>query len=222
MDRIGEFEMRGALLRIGIGVGAVAIAAAAFALPRVLHWHGSSTGVVPAASAAKTAPAGILHFTDHTGRGVSESDFAGRFQLVFFGYTYCPEVCPTNLQVMTQAMQALGERGERVQPIFISFDPERDTPEVLARYVGRFHPRLVGLTGTPQQIAAAARSYDVYVERVDAQGNGSSDYAMSHTAKTYLIGPDGSGVAIFDHATDPEEMAAEILEHLKDHPSAGR
>ena len=164
-----------------------------------------------------------LAFTDHTGRAVSDSDFAGRYMLVFFGYTHCPDVCPGDLGIMSAAMRALGSAAGAVVPVFITFDPERDTPEVLAEYVRQFHPQLTGLTGTREQIAEAARSYGVVFERYDDEdGPGASDYSLRHTALTYLIGPDGKGVATFDHGSDPNEMAGEILGLLEQEPVASR
>ena len=163
------------------------------------------------------APAKYLAFTDHRGRAVSERDFAGKFMLVFFGYTHCPDICSTDLQVLSQAMDALGQAGENVQPVFITIDQERDTPEVLADYVGHFHPRLLGLTGTKAQIAAAAKAYDVYAEKIYGEEE-SANFFINHTALTYLIGPDGNGIATFNHGTKPDEMAAAILNHLKNHP----
>jgi cytochrome oxidase Cu insertion factor (SCO1/SenC/PrrC family) len=161
----------------------------------------------------------VLTFRDHTGRAVSESDFAGSFQLVFFGYTECPDVCPSNLVVMGEALRVLGEDADRVQPIFVTLDPERDGPGTLAEYVTHFHPRLVGLTGDSAQIAAAATAYGVYVERVEAgPGAEAGSYSLSHTAQTYLIGPDGEGLAIFEHGSDPRAMAAEILERIEAGP----
>ncbi len=169
-------------------------------------------GPVLAAFPASTAE---LTFIDHTGRPVGRQDFAGRFQLVFFGYSHCPDVCPSGLAIMATALRALGDAAERIQPVFISIDPERDTPESLADYVRHFHPRLLGLSGTPEQIAAAAKSYGVYYERSDDQAEGASDYLMAHSARTYLVGPDGVGIAIFSHGSDPEQMAAEILEQMQ-------
>ena len=104
---------------------------------------------------------GAFSLVDHTGRSVTHQDFLGRFMLIFFGYTHCPDICPTDLLVMSQALDMLGAAGERVQPIFITIDPERDTPRVMAEFVAHFHPRLVGLTGAPEQVAAAAEVYRV-------------------------------------------------------------
>lgn len=99
--------------------------------------------------------------TDHHGRTVTERDFRGRWQLVFFGYTFCPDVCPTTLAVMSQVLDILRDDAKKVAPMFITVDPERDTPEVLAEYIGAFHPDIVGLTGTSEQIKLAARSFRV-------------------------------------------------------------
>lgn len=165
--------------------------------------------------AALTSPASgrVLTFTDHKGRAVSEKNFAGRFMLVFFGYTSCPDICPTGLQTLGRAVDALGDAGRNVQPVFITIDPKRDTPKVLAGYVGHFHPRLVGLTGTTAQIAAAARAYDVHAEKVG--GENSLEYSINHTAMMYLIGPDGAGLEMFDHGVAAEEITARVRSHLK-------
>ena len=164
---------------------------------------------------ARMRPDGLT-FVDHTGRAVSERDYAGHHMLVFFGYTHCPDVCPGDLAIMSAAMQALGSAADLVQPIFITFDPARDTPEVLAEYVRHFHPRLTGWTGSQEQIAAAVESYGVVFERDGGEGGAEgSDYSLRHTALTYLIGPDGKGVAMFEHGSDPEEMASQILALLE-------
>lgn len=175
--------------------------------------------IFPMSAGAKSSQKDGLMFTDHTGRAVSERDFAGRYMLVFFGYTHCPDVCPADLAIMSAALRALGSEAEAVQPVFITFDPARDTPAVLADYVRHFHPRLVGLTGTPAQIVAAASSYGVMFVRDDDENESENDdYDLRHTAMTYLIDPDGKGVALFDHNSDAEEMAAKIRQILKERP----
>ncbi|MAG32040.1 MAG: SCO family protein [Deltaproteobacteria bacterium] len=158
-----------------------------------------------------------LTFVDHTGRAVSEADFFGRYLLVFFGYTHCPDVCPGGLTVLSAAMRELGTAGDAVQPVFITFDPARDTPQVLAEYVRHFHPRLTGLTGTQQEIVAAAKSYGVLFER-DDDGLGTSDYSLRHSAMTYLIGPDGKGLKIFEYDSNASEMAAAVRALLESDP----
>lgn len=166
---------------------------------------------------------GPFSLVDHTGRAVTERDFRGQFMLVFFGYTFCPDVCPIDLQIISRAVDALGAAGRKVQPIFITVDPKRDTLDVLARYVRHFHPRLLGLTGTPEQVATAAQAYGAfYMKAIDARATGEQEhaqYAIDHSALTYLLGPDGRFVAAFAHNTDPKKLAAGILKHLKDHSS---
>ena len=167
---------------------------------------------------------------NHLSQTVTDADFHGRFLLLFFGYTFCPDVCPTTLTNITDALDRLGGVGDRVIPIFVSVDPERDTPEYLGEYLSYFHPRLVGLTGTPEQVAAAAGAYRVYYAKA-GQGGGSGgsradlptphghggeeDYIMDHTAVIYLMGPEGKYLAHFAHQTTPEDMASGIRRHLE-------
>lgn len=164
---------------------------------------------------------GAFALVDHTGRHVTDRDFRGRFMLVFFGYTSCPDVCPTDLQVIGAAVSALGEAGERVQPIFVTLDPERDTADMLAGYVSHFHPRFVGLTGTPEQVALAAQTYGVvYVKAMRSGGSPGSEnirYLIDHSTYIYLLGPDGRFLAAFPHGIDPKQLAAKISKHLKGH-----
>ena len=164
---------------------------------------------------------GTFALVDHTGRHVTDRDFRGRFMLVFFGYTSCPDVCPTDLQVIGAAVNALGEAGKRVQPIFVTLDPERDTADMLASYVSHFHPRFVGLTGAPEQVALAAQTYGaVYAKAMRAGGNSDSAnirYLIDHSAYIYLLGPDGRFLAAFPHGIDPKRLAAKISKHLKGH-----
>lgn len=210
--------MRKSAFRTGLGrVAVVAIAACSFSLTALYPLPVAAHEEAADVAVTLPAPAKYLTFTDHRGRAVSERDFAGKFMLVFFGYTHCPDICPTDLQVLGRAMDALGQAGKNVQPVFISIDQERDTPKVLADYVRHFHPRLVGLTGTKAQIAAAAKAYDVHAEKTHDEKE-SSNFFINHTALTYLIGPDGNGIATFNHGTKPDEMAAVILKHLKTQP----
>jgi protein SCO1/2 len=147
---------------------------------------------------------GPFTLTAHTGKRVADADFRGQFLLVAFGFTYCPDVCPAQLQVMTAALDAMGAEAERIQPLFITIDPERDDVARLAEYMAPFHPRLIGLTGTPEEIAAVAEAYHVWYEKVDAQG---CDYLMDHTSITYLMGPDGAFVQHFSFGTSAETLA---------------
>ena len=129
------------------------------------------------------------------------------------GYTSCPDVCPTELQAMVGALDALGrELGGRVQPVFVTVDPERDAPERMARYVALFHPRLVGLTGTPAQVAQAARAYRVYYAK--ARPRDASDYLMDHSSFVYLLDPEGAARALFRPGTSSDDIAAALRRRL--------
>lgn len=143
---------------------------------------------------------------DHTGRRVTDRAFRGGFMLIYFGYTYCPDICPTSLQAIANALDILGEKAKQVRPIFISIDAKRDTPAHLADYVELFHPRLVGLTGTPKQVSDAAAAFGVHYKIAEFQG----EYLVGHTSKTFLLGPDGRPIVAFPHGTDAEGLAAEI------------
>jgi protein SCO1/2 len=156
---------------------------------------------------------GPFSLVDHNGKPVTDRDFRGKFMLVFFGYTSCPDVCPMDLQIIAQALDELGKAGDRLQPIFISVDPARDTPEVVAEYASHFHPRLIGLTGSRQQTATAARNYGV-ISMKFIDENDPENYSINHSALIYLLGPDGKFVAAFEHGTDLETLAAGIMHHL--------
>ena len=166
---------------------------------------------------------GPFALLDHTGRALSERDFRGSFMLVFFGYTHCPDICPTELQLISEAIDGLGESGAKVQPIFITLDPERDTPEGLADWLSNFHPRMVGLTGSRAQVAAARKAYRVYAAKFypppaslsgEGDDDGGSEYLLDHSAITYLVGPDGGVRAVFPQGSDGDEMAATIRPYL--------
>ena len=155
---------------------------------------------------------GSFTLVDGTGATRTDEDFRGRLMLVYFGFTYCPDVCPTELQAMGQAVDLLGEKADSVQPIFVTIDPERDTPQMVGQYVESFHPRMVGLTGTPEQVAAAAKVYRVYYRKAEVEG--SSDYLMDHSSIVYLMGRDGKFLTHFSHGTSPQDMAKGISKHL--------
>ena len=155
---------------------------------------------------------GPFSLVDHTGKAVTDDDFRGEYMLITFGYTHCPDVCPTGLQKMALTLDALGEAARRVRPIFITIDPKRDTVETLADYVPVFHPRLVGLTGTPRQVHEAAKAYLVHYSIFEYKG----EILVDHTASTYLAGPDGRFLEEFAYGTDPEEMAAKILHFMRE------
>jgi protein SCO1/2 len=156
---------------------------------------------------------GAFSLQDHTGQRITERAFAGKLGLIYFGFTYCPDVCPTELGLMASALDLLGPDSARVLPMLITIDPARDTPEALADYVSRFHPALIGLTGTDEEIAAAARAFRVYYRKVNPPG--ASDYLMDHSSFIYLVGPDGKVRQLFRPNTPPETIAAAIKGQLR-------
>ncbi|MFN4284276.1 MAG: SCO family protein [Alphaproteobacteria bacterium] len=155
---------------------------------------------------------GPFSLVDHDGRAVTDASYAGKFMLIFFGFTHCPDVCPTELSVMATAMDDLGADAERVQPLLVSIDPARDTPDALKQYVASFHPRIVGLTGSDEQVAAAAKAFRVYYAKGPTAADGG--YNMDHTAFTYLMGPDGKLRSVFRGGASPEIIAGEIKRQI--------
>lgn len=156
---------------------------------------------------------GPFTLVDQDGRTVTDKDYDGLYRLVFFGFSYCPEVCPTELRKMAQVMEALGPLADRVQPIFITTDPERDTPETLKQYVSLFHPRLVGLTGTAEQIKAAEEAYKVYAAKIP--GDTPDGYTINHSAYTFFMGPDGAPLSMFAAEDGAAGIAADIRKVLE-------
>jgi cytochrome oxidase Cu insertion factor (SCO1/SenC/PrrC family) len=155
----------------------------------------------------RAAIGGPFSLTDHTGQAVTQDILKGKISLVYFGYSFCPDICPTDLQLISQALdQMTEEERAEAQALFITIDPERDTAQQLAGYVTLFHPQLRGLTGTPEQIDAAAKAYRAYYKKVSAEEAGTSDYLMDHSAFIYLMDRDGTFVRVFGHGVDPTEM----------------
>ncbi|MEO1200676.1 MAG: SCO family protein [Pseudomonadota bacterium] len=148
---------------------------------------------------------GPFELTDHQGQTVTEADFAGKPSLVFFGFTHCPDICPTTLYDITLVLQELGDDADRLNVLFVSVDPERDTPDFLGTYLSSFHPGITGLTGTAEQVAEVARSYRAYYRRVPLD-NG--DYTMDHSAVVYMLDAEGTFISPFVHDRAPEESAA--------------
>ncbi len=154
---------------------------------------------------------GPFRLTDQNGRTVTEQDLTGRPFLVFFGFTHCPDVCPTTLSDVSEIMVKLGPDADRVGALFITVDPERDTPDKLKDYLANFDPHLKGLTGDPAAIAAVAKSYRVYMKKVPLD---SGDYTMDHTALVYLMDKQGRFVAPFNLKRRPEDAAADLRRYL--------
>jgi protein SCO1/2 len=154
---------------------------------------------------------GPFALTDQNGKAVTDADYKGAPFLVFFGYTHCPEICPTTLYEISEVLNGLGDDARHVRALFITVDPARDTPAVLKDYVSNFNPQIVGLTGTQAQIDAATRAYHAYAAKVDGQG---SDYAMDHTAVVYLMDKNGSFVRPFNLQRKEDEAAAELRRYF--------
>jgi protein SCO1/2 len=151
---------------------------------------------------------GPFELTDQTGKPVTQADFRGKWLLVYFGYTTCPDVCPTELQSIAQALDKLGPKAAQVVPIFITIDPERDTPAVLADYVRQFSDRMVGLTGSPAQIATVAREFRVYYAKVPPKAG--ETYLMDHSSFVYLLDADGRLSGLFRPDMSAADLAADI------------
>jgi protein SCO1/2 len=178
--------------------GAAAIAAVVvFAFPPA-HTQPSTVG-------------GPFRLVDQDGRRVTEADFRGMPFLVFFGFTHCPDICPTALFEMSEVLRRLGSDAANTAVLFISVDPERDTPEKLKEYLSSFHPRIFGLTGSPQEIAEVEKAYRVYAKKVPLEGG---DYTMDHSAIVYLMDKDGRFVAPFNLKRTADEAAADLRRRL--------
>lgn len=156
---------------------------------------------------------GPFELVDQTGKLRTERDFRGKHMLVFFGFLYCPDICPATLQVITETLERLGDKSQALTPIFISVDPARDTPEELAKYLGNFDRRIVGLTGTPEQVDRAVKAYKAYYKKV-SEPNLPDAYSIEHSTRIYLMGPDGRYVTHFDYGTRPADMARQLRERL--------
>ncbi len=168
----------------------------------------------PPVTVGEAAIRSEFSLTDHNGNRVTEADFLGRWQLVFFGFTHCPDVCPTTLAYMANVLDRLGGKVESVAPIFITVDPSRDTPEVMAEYVQAFHPKLVGLTGSESEVAAAAQSFRVYYERMEEE-TAPDGYLMAHSGHIYLMTTEGRFEDVFrEGEQSAADMAADILARM--------
>ena len=154
---------------------------------------------------------GPFALVDQEGHPRTDADFRGKLLLVYFGFTACPDICPTDLQEMARALTLLGAEGETVQPLFVTLDPERDTAAHLAEYVPLFHPRLIGLTGGPEAIRRAADAYKVFYEKVAREGGG---YTIDHTGFVYLMDRSGGYLGFFPPGTSAERMLTILRPHL--------
>lgn len=189
----------------------------------VLSWWGYAYLFGPKTPAAQTEKdaagvsliGGPFTLIDQKGRIRTDKDFKNKYMLVYFGYSYCPDICPTGLQEITDAMEGLGGDAQSVQPIFVSVDPKRDTPEQLALYMENFHPRFIALTGSEKNIQEAMKEYRVFAQRAPDTAGENTDYLIDHSSIVYLMSPGGEHIDHFTHATPAEEMIAGIKKHLR-------
>jgi len=156
---------------------------------------------------------GPFSLVDAEGREVTERDFLGTPFIVYFGFTFCPDACPTQLQILAAALDQLGEKGRAVKVLFVTIDPDRDTPSVVGRYARAFGPQILGLTGSPEQVAQAARAYGVFFQKVPLADN-PGEYTMDHTTAVYLMNAKGKLQSIFVPNQPPEDIAATIARLL--------
>ena len=154
---------------------------------------------------------GPFQLTDQHGKRTGDTNFRGRYMLIYFGYSFCPDVCPTTLAVIAQALDKLGQRSHQVVPIFITIDPERDTPKVLDDYMKAFGPSFVGLTGSATEIKDVEKKFRVYAVKKPLPGG---SYGMDHSSVIYLMGPDGKMVSFYDEAVSPDELAKDLRAKL--------
>lgn len=186
----------------------------------VLGWHFIARSGQGGGAGGVAAIGGPFSLVDQNGVRRTDADFRGRIMLVYFGYTHCPDVCPTELQTMSDAIDALGEAGDKVTPIFITIDPARDTVAQMKAYAANFHPRLVALTGSEAEIAQAAKAYRVYYGRAgsadgaQAATTDDQDYLMEHSGFVYVMGPDGRYLTHFGPDTSAEDMAKALRQYL--------
>ncbi len=174
----------------------------------------------PAAEATKTVATDItgadfaqaLSLTDHTGKPRTLADFKGKAVVLFFGYTHCPDVCPTTMADLKQTMKMLGSRADELQVLFVTLDPTRDTQEVLAKFVPAFDKRFIGLRGTEEEVAATAANFKVYAKKVESKGN--SDYTIDHSAGAYAFDKEGKIRLYIDYGERPADIANDIKQIL--------
>ena len=171
-------------------------------------------GLTPAAGSGKASIGGDFTLTDQNGNIVHSADLKGKFVLIAFGFTFCPDVCPTTLSTMTQALNTIGDLSNMVQPVFVSVDPERDTPAVLKAYASGFHPRLLALSGTQEQTREVTDAYKVYYQS-HKESPTDTNYLVDHSSFIYLMGPNGEYITHFAYSTPASEMSVRLTEILQ-------
>lgn len=184
------------------------VAIVALAIIAMKPWTAEPAGQAASAFGAD------FELTDHAGVVRTDEDFAGRWMLVFFGFTHCPDICPTTLAEVAAVMDGLGEETSDVQPLFISIDPERDTPAALSEYVPNFSPAVIGLTGTPSQIERTAKTFHIFYEKIE-DASSSGGYTMGHSSQLFLFSPQADFVTSWSYGTPAEQVLSDLKERLR-------
>lgn len=195
-----------------MGLRAALIVALGLAIGGVAGWVMFSQAPPTMTSTGKALIGGPFSLTDDAGKRVTDKDFAGRPMLVFFGFTSCPDVCPGGLQVIAGALDKLGSKADKLAPIFITLDAERDTPAKTGAYAKSFSPKLIGLSGTTDEVAAAAKAYRVYFKKVP--GTDAANYNIDHTSIIYLMDDAGQYAAHFPYPITVDELADKLAARL--------
>lgn len=171
----------------------------------------------PAGNMTGSSLGGAFTLIDQDGQAVTDADFKGKYRLMYFGYTFCPDVCPTDVALLAKGLKAYEaaqpDRAARVQPIFVTVDPERDDPKSLKAFVGAFHPRLIGLTGSTEQIDAIRKAYGIYAKKVVTSDP--ENYLVDHFAVIYLFGPEGAPIAFLPHGSTAADVTAMLQTYVR-------
>ena len=200
-------------------VGVIVAAVLTIAL---LVWLGQKGGDANRASTGESLIGGSFTLVNQDGKPFTDKDLRGKYALIYFGYTHCPDVCPTSLQAMSDALDKLGPLADRIRPVMISVDPERDTPEQMKDYLSNFREGFIGLTGTPEQVRQAAQAFRVFYRKVledkgEAEKAASGDYLMDHSSIIYLMDPEGRYVDHYPSSIDPDRLAEGIRKAIAEH-----
>ncbi|WP_138381085.1 SCO family protein [Luteithermobacter gelatinilyticus] len=195
----------------GVFLGFAALAAVAVLL---ITWLGEAPQNRSARENAKALIGGPFTLVTHKGETVTEQTYKGKYMLIYFGYTFCPDVCPTELQAMTSALDLVPENvRQKIAPLFITVDPERDTVEIMAQYVPLFHEALTGLTGSREQVDAVKKAYRVYA--VKTEETDASEYLVDHTSLIYLMDKNGDYLSHFSYGTPADQIAARLAKLVR-------
>lgn len=210
------------MAEMSTSIGRRALLAGLLALPAggaLAQGHQGHHGVAPPDSVSHdrlaTQFGGPFSLVDQTGKRLGDTDFRGRFMLVYFGFTRCTDTCPVDLPIIAQALDAIGPLADRVAPIFVTVDPDNDTPAVIAPYVAAFHPRLIGLTGSEAEIAAIAKAYKVHRRKLTQAHHGAGEYAVDHGSLTYLMDRNGRFLTLLPHNAGADRLATVLRKYLE-------